>query len=126
VQFWAPQFKQAVNILEYIQRRATKLLKGLEGMSNEEQLRVVHFFSLEKRRLRGGLIALQSFLRSGRGDGGADLFSLVSSDRIYGNGSKLHQGKLSLDIRKHFFTKDVQTLEQVSKRGGQCPKPVSV
>ena len=69
-----------------------ELVKGLEGMCCEEQLRTLGLSSLEKRRLRGDLIALCTILRRGSGDGGAELFSLVSSDRMRGNVSKLHRG----------------------------------
>ena len=56
VQFWATQYEKDVETLESIQRSATKLVTGLEGLSCEERLRTPGLPSLEMR-LRGGLTA---------------------------------------------------------------------
>ncbi|KAK4805305.1 hypothetical protein QYF61_019249 [Mycteria americana] len=83
------------------------MVKGLGGTAEAERLRSLGLFSLERRRLRGALMAVYSVLTGGGGGGGADLLSLATSDRTRGNGTKLRQGKLRLDVRQRFFTERV-------------------
>lgn len=50
------QIKYTVEILEAIQKTATKMIKGLRNIPSEERLKEWSLFSLEKRRLNEELI----------------------------------------------------------------------
>ena len=50
IQAWGPQYRNDVELLERVQRRATKMIRGLEHLSYEETLRELDLLSVEKRR----------------------------------------------------------------------------
>jgi len=91
VQLWSPQHRKDMELLEQVQRRATKMIRGLEHLSYEDRLRELGFFSLED---------LKGAYRKGRENN----CSKACCDRIRSNGFKLRESKFRLDVRKKVFT----------------------
>ncbi|GAB0177440.1 hypothetical protein GRJ2_000209200 [Grus japonensis] len=104
IQLWGPQYRRDMELLERVQGRATKLIREMEHLSCEDRLRELGLFSLEKRQLRGDLIAAYQYLKGAYRKDGEGLFIRECSGRTRGNGFKLKEGQFRLDFRKKFFT----------------------
>uniref|UniRef100_A0A674KBD5 Reverse transcriptase domain-containing protein n=1 Tax=Terrapene triunguis TaxID=2587831 RepID=A0A674KBD5_9SAUR len=104
VQFWSPLFKKDELKLERVQRRATRMIRGMENLSYEKRLKELGLFSLTKRRLRGDRIALFKYIRGINTKEGEELFQLSTNVDTRTNGYKLAMGKFRLEIRQHFLT----------------------
>ena len=107
VLFWDPQHKKDMELLEQVQRRATKVIRGLEHLLYEDRLRELGLFSLESRRLWGDLLAAFYYLKRAYRKAGEGLFIRAGIKRRRENGFKLEEGRFRLGIRKKLFTERV-------------------
>jgi len=80
-----------MDVLERLQQKTTKMLKGLRHLSCEERLRQLELFSLEKRRLGGHLISVYKHLKGRCKEDEARLFLEVPNARTRSNGDELKQ-----------------------------------
>ncbi|KAK4832501.1 hypothetical protein QYF61_023548 [Mycteria americana] len=92
-----------MELLERVQGKATKMIRGLQHLSYEEGLRELGLFSLEKRMLQGDLTAAFQYLKGAYKKDGVRLFSRAYSDRTRGNGFNLKEGRFRLCIEEKIF-----------------------
>jgi len=76
-----PQDRKDVDLLEQVQRSATKMNRGLEHLSCEDRLAELGLLSLEKRRLPEDLIAAFQYLKGAYKKAGEELFIYKGMER---------------------------------------------
>ncbi|PKU46063.1 hypothetical protein llap_3632 [Limosa lapponica baueri] len=100
-----PQHKKDLDLSDRVQRRATRMIKGLENLSYEDRLRELGLFSQEKRQFQEeDIIAAFQYLKGASRKDGEGLFTRACSERVRGDDFKMKEGRFRLDIRNKFCT----------------------
>lgn len=102
VEAWHPVYKKDLKSLEKVQRKATKMVKGLKTLSYEDRLKTLKLHSLYYRRLRGDLIQLFKILK---GFGPPELKTMFELNTIHtrGHSLKLRKKRTKLSQCQNFF-----------------------
>jgi len=98
-----PQHRKDMEVLEWVQRRATKMIRGLEYLSYEDRLRGGTVQPGEEKA-PGSRCSSLPIPEGAHRKNGEGLFTRVCTDTTRQNGFKLKEGRFRLDIRKKFFT----------------------
>ena len=105
VQAWSPHLRKDIDCLERVQRRATRMVHGLERKSYAERLRVLCLTSLERRRQRGDLIELFKILTGREGLSSDRFFKLSSTGHeLRGHELRLFRPRCRLAVRQNCFS----------------------
>ena len=106
---WNPHCKEDIEILEKVQRRATKLVKTIKHLSYEDRLKTLKLPTLKYRRIRGDLIEVFKIVTSKDNNSNSILIT-HKGPATRGNNFKLYQKHIKYDLRKYFFTNRVVAL----------------
>ncbi len=104
VQVWSPHYKKDIECLEKVQRRATRLVRGLENISYERRLKVLDLFTLQQRRVRGDLIETYKIIQGKENVEASKFFTSAETGHLRGNSLKIYKRQARTEVRKHFFS----------------------
>ena len=113
-QIWSPHLQKDIDEIEKVQRRATKLVKGLENLEYEERLEELKLFRLSDRRRRGDMITVYKMINGMTDIDFTTLFKLNTRSNVNMN-TRSHQQQISLthmasmktDVRRSFFSQRI-------------------
>ena len=103
---WSPYFRKDIDLLERVQRRATKIPPTLRNLPYEERLKRLGLITLEERRGRGDLIECYKVLHS-HYSCNVDFFHRNNNANLRGHCLRLSSERCNRLSRKHFITNRV-------------------
>ena len=104
VQVWCPYLAKDIDVLEKVQRRATKLPHGLSQLPYQTRLIKLGLYSLYCRRQRGDLIEIYKLLHQYYEVDPSIFFTLNPTVITRGHEFKLFKNRSRLLIRHNFFS----------------------
>ena len=108
VQAWSPYMVKDIEVLEKVQRRATKCVVGMKSKTYEERLKLLKLTTLERRRQRGDLIEVYKILTGKEDIDSSCLFQLASQDlNLRGHHLKLYKKPCHLNVRQYYFSQRI-------------------
>ena len=107
VQAWCPYLCKDKDMIERVQRRATKLIEGYRNINYYDRLASTGLICMEKRRVRGDLIEVFKILKGIDKLDFSKFFVLQKSNRTRGHNCRIVKQRSRLDIRKYFFSQRV-------------------
>ena len=102
-----------MQLLEGVQRRATKLVPGMKEMEYTDRLKTLMLPSLVYRGLRGDLIEAFKFKNQMNAVNSDTQLPLEKESCTRGNSQKLKKQRLNTNIRKRFFSLSVTDIRMV-------------
>jgi len=102
VQAWSPHLRKDVNLIERVQRRATRMILPLRHLPYEQRLAILRLTTLETRRLRGDLIEVFKMVKGFVDIDYTQYFTLANSS-LRGHSLKLFKPRFKLECGRFFF-----------------------
>jgi len=108
-QAWSPYLRKDINLLESVQRRATKLLGTIAHETYEDRLKFLNLYSIEDRLRRGDMILMFRIMTEDLDIRREDLFPNIKlTSTLRGHHLKVNYSKLAnCDVRRNFFSQRV-------------------
>ena len=104
MQVWNPYFKKDIDLLEGVQRRATKMILGYKHYCYEDRLALCQLSTLEGRRFRDDLIQAFKLLKGLDQINYNNFFVLDGNTSRRGHILKVAKPRARLDIRLNSFS----------------------
>ena len=109
---WSPHLKKHVDLIESVQRRATKLVPGLKQLPYPERLKKLKLPTLAYRRARGDMIQAYKLITENKDGYDKSILPMFtfSNTGLRGHNKKLFLPRVNKNIRKFNFSHRVITI----------------